>query len=454
MRNRVIKTAATGFCLFLGMAQLAAAQDIRFEGEAGFIARTFFKDGALPGQIGSGTSLIGTLQLGVTADLSFGRFVGELQASKDDRTGVTDFDISKAYLEGDIGQMRWLVGSDVVFWGVVESYNPVNIINQRGSFADIAEDQRLGQPMVKLSFDTDNLGTFSLFGLLDFREQTYAEASERFRLNATPDESRTIFESDRDYGVALRNTNTLSMQNGSLDYALSFFSGRDRQPVYLPGCSFRTDTVSEPVCSAVNADVRAAYDSLTVSDGNNYIRQIFDASGPDTQNFLLAGDSVGAVPYYQDLHQIGLELAYSTGDWQFKFEGAQRITERETYFSGVVGAEYSFPNFFGLDGSLSLAAEYIYDDRSIFQPATFLDDDVFAALRYEFNNIADTQITLSGLYDLETDGALVNLNLSSRLSDSARIEFSTTFIDADDPADPLSSFSDDDFFEVNLKYFF
>ena len=445
---------AMSLAIGLLFAHSAAAQDIRFEGEAGLITRTFFHDGAWPGQIDAGTSVIGTLRLGVTTDLSFGRFVGEIQASKDESTGVTDVDITKAYLEGDAGSFRWMIGSDVVFWGVAESVNPVNIINQRGSFADIAEDQRLGQPMARLSFDTDTLGTFAVLALLDFREQTYAEPAERFRLNATPDAGRTIYESGRDLGLALRNTNTMSFQNGSLDYALSLFSGRDRQPIYLPGCSLRQPSVSEATCNAINADVQTTYEGLTVSDGNNYIRQIFDASSPETQAFLQAGDSVGAVPYYQDLHQIGVELAYSTGDWQFKFEGAQRITERETYFSGVIGAEYDFGVLPGLGGSLSAAAEYVYDNRSVFQPATFLDDDIFAALRYDFGNVADTRVTLSGLYDLNTDGTIVNLNLSSRLSDRARIEVSTTLIDSDDPNDPLTFFSEDDFFEVNLSYFF
>ncbi len=440
--------------LALTVPSLGVAQNISVKGEAGLIARHFTHDGALPEQVGAGTSAIALAKLTISGDLSFGRFVTEIRASKDERTGVSHLDVTKAYVAGEIGKVRWLLGSDVVFWGVTESYNPVNIINQRGSFADVANDDRLGQPMLKLSFDTATLGTFSAMALLDFREQTYGEAPERFRLNATPDASRTIFESDNRIDLALRNTNTISLANGSLDYGISLFSGRDRSPVYLPGCSLRKETVSESTCAAVNAEVQAAYEGLKLSDGNNYIRQVFDASNTGTQNFLLAGDSVGAVPYYQDMQQIGLELAYATGDWQLKFEGAQRFTERDNYFSGVVGAEYSFGSLFGLDGSLSAAAEYIYDDRSVFQPVTFLDDDVFAALRYDFDNVADTQITLSGLYDVNTDGKLVNLKISTRLSGNARIEFSSTFIESDDLNDPLSSLDEDDFFEVNLTYFF
>ena len=80
--------------------------------------------------------------------------------------------------------------------------------------------------------------------------------------------------------------------------------------------------------------------------------------------------------------------------------------------------------------------------------------DRFATIRYDFNDFRDTTIAMSGLYDVHTSSNVLNVNLSFRLSDSARMELSSTFVDADDPADPLTSLDGDDFFEVGVKYFF
>lgn len=444
-------------CLFsLGvfLPTTLGAQDISYEGELELTARHFLKDGALPGQIAEGTGMIGSLTLAATGSLPFGQFATELHVSKDERSGVETFDLPKAYLTGDTGRFRWLAGNDIVFWGVAESFNPVNIVNQRSSFASAEDEDRLGQPMVMLSFDTPGLGNFSLYGLLGFRELDNAERQERLRFDAVADDNRSLFESDTSIDLAFRNSNTLSTRNGSLDYAVSVFSGRERQPVYLPGCSGRTTAVTEATCAAVNQSVKATYEALPGSTGAGIDAQVFNALDPATQAFLLAGNSVGAVPYYQDMHQIGLELVYATGPWQLKFEGAQRFTERDDYFSGVIGAEYDFGDLFGTSGNLTAAAEYIYDTRSELQPSTFLDNDIFAALQYDFNNFADTSFSISGLKDVETDSLLATISVSWRLSDKARFDMSSTRIVADDPKDPLSALNSDDFFEIGLSYFF
>ena len=453
MQN-LLKSWTTAIGLAAAMTSTGNAQEITFEGEAGLVARSFLHDGRLPGQATKGTHTIAALQLSAAGELSFGKWVTELNASSDLRLGTQSFDVSKAYIEGAAGRFRYLVGSNVVHWGVAEAANPVNVINQRGSFFETDEEQRLGQPMAVLSFNTGAYGSFSFYALAGIREVDYPSSAERLRFNAVPDDSRTIFEDKDDVDFALRHTNTIGFSDSSLDYGISLFSGTDRAPVYLPGCSFRSASVSEPTCATVNSDIRSTYEALSPSGNDPLAQQVFDNASPATQGFLASGDSVGSIAYYQELHQIGLELAYTTGDWQLKFEGAQKFTERENYFSGVIGAEYSFGDAFHTGGDLRAAMEYIYDDRSIRQPQTFLDNDVFATVRYDFNDLRDTSIAMSGLYDTQTDSNLVNVNLSFRLSDSARVELSSTFIDASDPVDPLTSLDGDDFFEVGVKYFF
>ncbi|MBK1635415.1 hypothetical protein [Rhodovulum adriaticum] len=431
-----------------------AAQGLSVEGEIGLAARSYTQNGALPGQAGSGTEMIGAMRLAVSGGLGFGDFTAELKGRTNARTGATSLDLSKAHVSGDLDGVRWLVGRDVVFWGVTESYNPVNVINQRGDFASTGEEDRLGQTMAMLSFETAGLGNFSLYGLFGFRPFDEPRRSDRLRYYVAGDDRRTLYESGEGVDFALRNTNTVDLGNGSLDYAVSLFSGRDRQPVYLPGCAFKTATVSEATCDAVNADIRASYESLSGRGNAGLLAQIFGAASPATRAFLLGGDSVGAVPYYQDMQQVGLELAYATGDWLFKFEGAQRFTARDNYFAGVIGAEYAFGDVFGSGGGLTVTAEYLYDDRSALQPPTFVEDDVFLGVRYDFNNMSGASLSVGALRDLDSRAMVTTVEASWRLAGNTRVSVSSAIIDADDPFDPLSALDRDDFLEIGLDYFF
>jgi len=295
----------------------------------------------------------------------------------------------------------------------------------------------------------------SVFGLFGFREPDLGSFSTRPRLPILPDETHAIFQRGSDsVDFAFRNTNTVGFANGSLDYALSYFAGTDRAPVILPGCANLAAPVTPGACNAVNADIRRSYDSLVPGGTGTLFGQVITGATPATQAFLLGGASVGTLPYYRDIQQVGLELAYAAGNWVWKFEGAQRYTSNETYLSAVAGLEYRYARAFGGDGDLTFVAEYTYDDRSALQPVTFFDDDLFASLRYDFNNRLTTAVTLSGLYDLGSHGTVWNLDISSRLTDSTRLSLSATHIKSSTLADPLTLLNREDFVELKLSYFF
>jgi len=438
------------------LAAPVAAQGIEFKGELSFAARHFPHDGAQPGQATSGTSLITEGRLVASSDLGFGQVEIELYGRGDNRTGSEVIDIQKAYFQTGNDFVSVLVGSDVVFWGVAESVNPTNIINQNDLFSRIEEERKLGQPMVNLNFETGVMGTVSLYGLIGFREPDFGDASTRPRFAVLPDDSRAMFDdvNNHDFDIAIRNTNTISFSSASLDYAVSYFQGTNRNPVVLPGCANRAAPVTEATCTAVNTDIRNTYESLAAGGPGALAAQVAAGATPATQAFLLGGTSVGTVPYYQDIQQVGLELAYASGDWLWKFEGIRRYASGEDFFGGVFGAEYRFNNVFGGSGDLTIAGEYAYDDRSSLQPITVFDDDVFASVRYDFNNPYGTAITLSGLRDVNTDGSVYNLEVSSRLTDSTTVNFTATHINSSSPTDPLTVLNNDDFYELKFSYFF
>jgi len=440
--------------LLVPPATLAQAQGFQFDGELSVTGRYFEEDGALAGQPDAGVSWITDARLSARTDLSFGRAEVELYNRTDSRTGTDRFDVTKAFVETN-GPVRFLLGNDVVFWGVADSYNPTNIINQQDQFSGIGKESQIGQPMARVSFDTEQFGTFSFFGLIGFQEPAYWEEKTRLRFDTVPDGSRALFEGgERDFDFAFRNTNTVHLANGSLDYAISLFSGTSREPVYLPGCAFPAATVSEAACTAINTEVQATYEGLPSGGSGTAAEQVFNAVQPSTQAFLSGGNSTGSVPYYQELHQVGLGLAYASGDWLLKFEGAQRSTDHGDYFSGVIGAEYNFGDVFGQTGELRAGMEYIHDTRSNLHPTTIFDNDIYGSLRYDFNNAQGTSIALQGLLDTQTDGLVLGLEVASRLTDSTRVEFSSTFIDSDDPSDPLTALDNDDFHQLTFTLFF
>ncbi|MGR3382525.1 hypothetical protein [Roseovarius indicus] len=438
-----------------GVGMPGQAEELSFSGELSLTARYYEDDGLFFGQPSSGTSYIPEGRFGFRTDLGFAEAEFEVYGRADSRTGSELVDIQKAYLL--TGGDRWsvLVGSDIVFWGVAESYNPVNIINQNDNFGRFDETRKLGQPMVNVNYESGALGTFSFYGLFGFREPDLGTTSSRPRFIVVPDDDVAIFEKSSDkIDFAFRNTNTVGIGNGSLDYAVSYFNGTDRTPVFLPGCANRRFPVSVPTCNAVNRSILASYAGLRPGSQLPLAGQVFLNAPLPTQLFLLSGASVGAVPYYQEIEQVGVELAYATGNWVWKFEGAQRFAQNEDYFLGVAGVEYRFNQAFGTPGALTLAAEYTYDDRSNLQPFTVFDDDVFVSARYDFNNRLMSSITLSGLFDMGNGGDVYMLDISSRLTDSTQISFSATQVDFGGFFDPLSLLTRDDYYELKLTYFF
>ncbi len=101
----------------------------------------------------------------------------------------------------DIRELNWLhVGSswDVlfgvskVFWGVTESQHLVDIINQTDLVEDLDTKDKLGQPMLRFSWDA-NWGNWTLFYLPRFRERTFPGRKGRLRAAIVVDTSQPVY---------------------------------------------------------------------------------------------------------------------------------------------------------------------------------------------------------------------------------------------------------------------
>ena len=151
----------------------------------------------------------------------------------------------------DIRELTWIHVSDSwelrsgirkVFWGVTESQHLVDIINQTDNLENPDGEEKLGQPMINLSFWRD-WGVLDLYVLFGFRERRFPGVSGRPRLPFLIDEDAAIFESSAEQwhtDFAIRWVQSI----GELELGLSHFSGTSRDPRFLP--QFATDPLGFP----------------------------------------------------------------------------------------------------------------------------------------------------------------------------------------------------------------
>ena len=78
------------------------------------------------------------------------------------------------------------------FWGVTETAHRVDIINQTDSSESFDGEDKLGQPMIKLSLEKD-WGLLDIYALLGFRQRTYAGKNGRLRLPLVIDTDKSSF---------------------------------------------------------------------------------------------------------------------------------------------------------------------------------------------------------------------------------------------------------------------
>lgn len=321
-----------------------------------------------------------------------------LDANDDERSHV---DIRELKWVGAFERLELRLGIDKVFWGVVESQHLVDILNQDDMLEDIDGEDKLGQPMAALSYDSD-FGLFSAYVMTYFRERKFAGADGRPRGPLLIDTSQTQYQGGHDkwhVDWALRWSHAM----GPLDVAVSHFHGLNRDPVFVPGLSS-------------------------------------------------AGDPV-LIPRYDIIDQTGLELQATFGGLLLKAEAIRRAQPGENQVAAIAGFEYTAFNILSGSSDLGFLAEYLWDERGR-NAANPFEDDVFAGLRWTANDVADTTLLAGAIFDLDTSTKFVNIEASRRfgahwkLSVDARLLLSVPVID------PLYPFADDDFVQVKVQRYF
>lgn len=316
----------------------------------------------------------------------------------------THFDVRELSWLHVQGDWEVLAGVSKVFWGVTEVTHLVDIVNQTDLIEDFDTEEKLGQPMVRLSW-IQNWGTLSLFVLPGFRERTFPGKHGRLR----PERPIKTHDAEWDSGAEWRHVDfavRYAHTFGDWDIGLANFWGTGREP----------KIVVHPT------------------------RNGFDLR-----------------PHYDIINQTSLDVQATIENWLLKFEGIYRIGQGRSFFAGTGGVEYSFYSILGTDTDLGLIVEGMYDHRHpdpTVSPASAFQRDVFFGVRFGFNDVQSTELLGGGVYDLEFGNWFYFIEASRRLGDRWRLELDVRIFSNLDARDPDGVIRRDSYVQLSLARFF
>ena len=316
-------------------------------------------------------------------------------------------------------------GLGQVFWGVTESRNPVDVINQIDNLESVDGSDKLGQLMLTFKWFND-YGDFELFALPHFRERSYIGSGGRPFPGFSINRNATQFESSdetRHIDTAIRWSRSFD----SWDLGLHYFSGTARDPALIP--------VSPTELA------------------------------PRYQQMQQTG--IDALGIYGDLN-VKVELIHRTGDEIA--DHAEAVTGLEYTMVGALSplqenellpeqwcteeSRNPITSFLCNDRlDLGLVLEYLWDERAEESTQPF-QNDLLAGLRFAFNDERSSDALVGIIKDLDHGSTTFSLEASTRLFESFRLstELRTFSNTSDDPF--LRSLADEDFVRLELSYFF
>ena len=312
----------------------------------------------------------------------------------------THFDVRELFYLISRDDWEFRVGMRKVFWGVTESIHLVDTINQTDSVENIDGEEKLGQAMLNISYVHD-IGTFDLFIMPHFRERTFAGSKGRLRSGVPVEIDDAEYESDAKEwhtDIALRYENTFD----DLDLGLSYFYGTSREP------------------------------RIELRPGSNGLE---------------------AIPVYDLIHQLGLDLQYTRDAWLWKLESIYRSGSQNDFSAMAAGFEYTFFDIqeSGIDAGILL--EYLWDSRND-DPAALFQNDVFLGSRITLNDVQSTEFLSGIIFDTEGGGHSFIIEASRRISDAWRLSLEVrTFHDASN-GELLDQIHKDDHIQLTASYFF
>jgi hypothetical protein len=277
----------------------------------------------------------------------------------------THGDMREVYF--DLSFDAWTLGFGVhqVHWGVTQSNNQVDIINQVDFVEDFVETNiKLGQAMVTSSYTHEKAGAFALYVMSWARPLVFPSTQGRPSLVVPVDNSTRVYESRLKQGQIDVAARWSGSQQG-FDWGLSYFFGTARQP------------------------------------------QLFaqEVATPDEH----------LQPVYELIHQGGLESRFIHGGWQLQVDAVVRGGQGPTFGAVTGGFGYTFYDARGSIVDFGIVTEYNYDGR---ENNTFIvfQNDLFVGFQIDVDEPGQTQILIGFYVDVE-DASFYILGDASRRFD-------------------------------------
>ncbi len=385
--------------LILGATNLVAQEKLQhdFQLELQLENRWFFEEGLYPGQKQNFWSFAVKPEFNLEWDKGKQSLISSFFFRWDQHDQRrTHFDIRELYYQRVGKRWEWSVGFKKIFWGVTESVHLVDIINQTDQVEGFDGEQKLGQPMIQASINS-NKGTFDFFYLPFTPRRQFPAAEGRLRF---PQElARRDIEVNSDLesfypSFAVR----WSQYFGPVDIGVSNFYGVGREP-------------------------------------------IFQANGDDFSAL------------YPIINQTGLDLQVTSGPVLWKMEGIYRYADEQDFTAWAAGLEYTFSNIASSGLDIGVLAEYLYDSRDALAISN-LDHDLFLGTRLAFNDTQSTELLMGAVLDLNGKGAIISAEGSRRLGANWKVTLESRVFSNLEPNQLAYFLRDDSFLLLQISRFF
>jgi len=340
------------------------------------------------------TSLYLSGELETNLEIDNYSFQGRLFANWDQNDEGRQYaNIRQASTSARFDQFTLAGGVGTFFWGVSETINLLNTINQSDLSQSIDGKVKMGQSFISASYAFSD-SQITLLHLPKFVELEYPD---RPRSKLHIDQDNAIFE-DRagDGDFALRWESNLDLG----EVAISLFQGTRRDPLLIPNALEHTTLI----------------------------------------------------PYYLHTKYIAFDGLLFVGDAIIKSEMKHGQELDNNYYAFNLGVEYpTYPDSEYIQ-DITLIAEYLFDDREEYSE-TMGQKDIFFGGRGVLGQLGQIDLrTIMGI-DLDNYSKYLDLSITHRLTDYIRWQGKGVwFIDVSKDDQRLSLIENEDFIEVSIHF--
>ena len=363
-------------------------------GELSFDNRYFFNAG-LQEQKKNHTSFTFSPEIFQDNSNRIFHFKAKLRKDSED-SGRNLNDIQELYLINILEDKEIKYGVSKEFWGVTETSHRVDIINQTDFTEGFDGEEKLGQPMIKISLERQ-WGLLDIYTLLGFRERNFSGKKGRLRLPLSINEKDSLYSSsskNKRADFAVRWSNYYD----DFDIAISHFSGTSREPRFLPSA--------------------------------NKINEL--------------------VPVYEVIDQTGLEIQYLLDSLAIKGEVISRSGQGERFTAATYGFEYTQVGVLQSRIDLGWVVEFNHDDRLESSPFVL-------GTRFSFNDIYDSQILSGFILNDKSKELGFLLEASRRIGECCLLSLEGIYFDDTEEDNGqkklFQAFKEDDFLRAEFIYY-